>query len=254
MSTPLLYALISVIGVSLVSLMGVFTLSLSKDRLYRMIFVLVALSVGALFGDVFLHLLPEAFEKASRPEVVAIGVLLGLLTFFALEKFLRWGHHHPVDEEVEEGEGHVHPVGYLNLTADAMHNFIDGIIIGVSFLVDPRVGVATTVAVLLHELPQEIGDFAILIHAGFSKQKALFLNFLSALVSVLGVLLAFALGGVVDSIIPFVISLAAGGFIYIAGSDLVPELHKTTGAKNSFIQFLAIIVGVGLMVALTFIE
>lgn len=247
-----IYALGSVLLVSLASMVGALTIAWSEARLYRLIFVLVALSVGALFGDVFLHLIPEIFETATNPTSLALCIVGGILTFFALEKFLRWGHHHPVD--IEEEKSHVHPVGYLNLLADGLHNFIDGVIIGISFLASPAVGVATTVAVLLHELPQELGDFAILIHAGFSKTKALLFNFGSALAAVLGALVALTIGTVIETVMPLALAFAAGGFIYIAGSDLVPELHKTTSPRHSILQFAAIIVGVLCMVGLLFLE
>lgn len=252
MTITTIYALGSVLLVSLASLVGALTIAWSETRLYRVIYVLVALSVGALFGDVFLHIIPEIFEEATEPTSLALAIIFGILTFFALEKFLRWGHHHPVD--VEEEHNHVHPVGYLNLLADGLHNVIDGAIIGISFLASPAVGVATTVAVLLHELPQELGDFAILIHAGFSKTKALLFNFGSALLSVFGALVAIYFAGAVETATPLVLAFAAGGFIYIAGSDLVPELHKTTSPRHSILQFAAIIVGLLCMVGLLFLE
>lgn len=246
------YALSGVFLVSLASLLGVLTLAWSEARLYRVIFVLVALSVGALFGDVFLHLIPEIFEAAESPTSLALSIMAGILVFFVLEKFLRWSHHHPVD--VDEEKTHIHPVGYLNLVADGLHNFIDGVIIGISFLASPAVGIATTIAVLFHELPQELGDFAILIHAGFSKRKALLFNFLSALMSVLGAILALVIGQSLEEVTPLALAFAAGGFIYIAGSDLVPELHKMTSPRHSIVQFAAIIVGVLCMVGLLFLE
>ncbi len=245
------YALLSVILVSLVSLVGVMTLSLNDKRLRRILFILVALSVGALFGDVFIHILPEVFAEAANPLVPSVLILGGILIFFALEKFLRWDHHHDVDECEH---GHIHPSGPLNLVSDALHNLIDGIIIGVSFLAGPSVGIATTIAVILHEIPQEIGDFAILINAGYSRQKALALNLLSALFAILGVILALVIGEQSQILATIALPLAAGGFIYIAGSDLVPELHKIIDLRKSLLQFAAILLGIGLMAVLVFFE
>lgn len=251
--SPFIQAFLGVLAVSLVSLAGVVTLAMNEQRLRRALFFLVALSVGALFGDVFIHLLPEIFEESANFVVSSSLVLLGIVIFFVLEKFLRWGHAHEV-EECEECVRHVHPVGPLNLVSDALHNLIDGMIIGASFLAGPAVGIATTVAVVLHEIPQEIGDFALLVYAGYSRGKALLLNLLSALFAILGVALVFAFGPASEAAVAAVLPVAAGGFIYIAGSDLVPELHRTVGWKKSLLQFVAITIGVGLMFLLLLLE
>lgn len=257
MNSIWLLAIGSVVVVSLISLIGISTLLLNRKLLSKAIFVLVALSVGALFGDVFIHILPEIYETGVSPEVTALWVIGGMLVFFVLEKFFRWEHHHPTtsgDLAVPVSESSRKPLGYLNLTADAAHNLIDGIAIGIAYLVSPPVGLATTVAVILHEIPQEIGDFGVLLHAGFSAKKALLLNLLSSLLAVVGVLAALIIGSQMELASPYILALAAGGFIYIAGSDLVPELHKTSGLKIAFIQFGAIVTGVGLMLLLTLIE
>jgi zinc and cadmium transporter len=261
MSVIALYTLGSVIVVSLISLVGIFTISLREDALRRSVFVLVSLAVGALFGDAFIHLIPEALEEATRPELVGLFVLLGIVVFFVFEKFLHWhhfGHHHDEsahrDDILETEKNRIKPLGYLVLTSDSVHNFIDGVIIAGSFLISIEVGIATTVAVILHEIPQEIGDYAILIHAGFSRMRALFMNFMTALFAILGALLTLLLGGVLESAIPYISAFAAGHFVYIAGADLIPELQKTTNLKNSMVQLLALIVGMALMFALLFIE
>lgn len=245
-----IYTLASVIVVSLVSVVGVVALSLSGRLFNKIISALVALSVGALFGDVFFHILPELLEEGeARPIFVLVSV--GLLLFFILEKFLRWHHHH----HEETGDDCIKPFGYLNLFADGAHNFLDGMIIAASYLVSPAVGVATTVAVIFHEIPQEIGDFAVLVKAGFSKTKALVFNLLSAGLAILGAGFVLALGTSGENLASYVLPLAAGGFLYIAGSDLVPELHDHhPRVKEAVIQLLAIIVGLGLMIGLTFLE
>ncbi len=251
-----LYAIGSVILVSLASLLGASFLAIRDARLKPLIFFLVSLSVGALFGDAFLHLVPEAFEEAGSSLLVSLAILSGIVLFFILEKFVHWHHYH----EEDEVEHSLHSGGagsrlsVMVLIGDALHNFIDGIVIGVSFLVSPAVGVATTLAVLVHEIPQEIGDFALLVHSGMSKRRALFANFASALISVLGVLLALWVGESVASALPLLLAVAAGGFVYIAGSDLVPELHKTTSTGKSLIQLVAILVGIALMAGLLFLE
>ncbi len=245
-------ALLAVIIVSLISLVGVFTLSMRVERIRSILFLLVSLAAGALFGDAFLHLIPEAYEAAANPVNVSLAILLGIVGFLVLEKFLRWRHDH--GEEFSDGHEHTHPVGHLVLVSDGVHNFIDGLTIGVAFLVSPEVGIATTIAILLHEIPQEIGDFALLLHAGFSRAKALLLNLASALVAILGTLTAFFLAEQVATLVPFIIAFAAGNFIYIAGSDLVPELHKTTNPKKTALQLAALFMGLFLMYAMLLLE
>lgn len=255
----LFYALISVIIVSCIAFIGLITLTFGERLLRRTIFLLVSLSVGALFGDAFIHLIPEAVSESPNITIVSTAIIAGIIVFFILEKFLHWHHNHEEDtEEALEGHTHDHstvkPVGYLVLASDILHNLIDGLVIGASYFVSIEVGIATTIAVVLHEIPQEIGDFGVLIHAGFSKMKALFYNFLSALSAIVGVIIIGFFGDTVEVYSYIITAFAAGGFIYIAGSDLVPELHKTTGTKKSILQFIAIILGIGIMYALLFLE
>jgi zinc and cadmium transporter len=249
MITTYIYSFISVVIVSLVSLIGVFALSIREDLLRKYIFVFISLAVGALLGDAFIHLIPEAFKSSINTALVGILIIVGILIFFILEKFLHW-HHHGEDTE----EPNIHPAGKLILFSDGVHNFIDGIIIGVSFIISVPVGIATTIAVILHEIPQEIGDFAVLLHSGYTKTRALWLNFLSALCAVLGMLLAFILGEAGETFIIWILPIAAGGFIYVAVADLIPELHKTKEAKHSALQIIAVIAGVLSMVALLYLE
>ena len=249
MITTYLYALGSVILISLISLVGVFTLSLKEDILKRYIGIFISLAVGALLGDAFIHIIPEAFEQSSNIAITSILIILGLLIFFILEKFLHW-HHHGEDKDLHE----IHLVGKLILFSDGVHNLIDGVIIGASFMVSIPIGIATTIAVILHEIPQEIGDFAVLVHSGYSKKKALWLNFISALLSVVGVVLALLLGSVAEASVLWLLPIAAGGFIYIAVADLIPELHKHGGNRSSIFQIITVIIGVALMFLLTFVE
>jgi zinc and cadmium transporter len=249
MSSAFAYAIASVVVVSLISFVGIAFISMSDERLRRINFFLVSLAVGSLFGDAFIHLLPEAFEKSPDKTEVAAYVLAGIFAFFVLEKFLLWRHQHTVDTE-----NTLHPVGYMNLIADGVHNLIDGIIIGASYLVSIPVGLATTVAVVLHEIPQEIGDFGVLIYAGFSRTKALSFNFLSATLSIVGAIAALLVGSKVTSFSSVMVPFAAGGFVYIAGSDLIPELHKESSPLRSVVQLAAMGAGVGLMLLLILLE
>jgi zinc and cadmium transporter len=244
---PLLFAFGSVLLVSLASLASILVLLISAAKLSRIVFVLVALSVGALFGDVFFHLLPDLFLELPA-EQVATGVLLGILFFFVLEKFLRWHHHGKEEEESNK------TIGYLNLLADGVHNFLDGAFIAAAYLISIPVGIATTVAVLLHELPQEIGDFGVLVSSGFKPREAIFWNLMSALVALLGVAVVFIIGEQGSLFVKILLPFTAGSFIYIAGSDLVPELHRTRDLKSSAIQFFAIVTGILLMASLLFFE
>ncbi|TSC56621.1 MAG: zinc/iron permease [Parcubacteria group bacterium Gr01-1014_18] len=248
MSSALFYTLLAVLGVSLVSLVGILLLFVQEQKLRSRLFILVSLAVGALFGDVFFHIIPELFESGVSVENMSFGILGGLLLFFILEKVLHWRHQHIPCEAHKEC---VEPFGYMNLISDALHNFIDGALIASSFLVSTEIGVATTIAILLHEIPQELGDFGVLIEAGFNRTKALLFNLLSALFAIAGAMVAYFL---LPNLQNWILPIAAGGFLYIAGSDLVPELHKTTSIRKTILQFIGIIVGMGLMYGLLWME
>lgn len=243
------YSLLSVVFVSLLSLIGIAFVSISESKLKKIIFVMVSLAVGSLFGDAFIHLLPDAFEKFTVKTEASLYVLGGIFLFFVLEKFLLWRHEHAL-----EAGGAIRPVGYMNLFADAVHNMIDGVIIGASYTVSLRVGIATTTAVVFHEIPHELGNFFVLLYAGFTKKKALFFNFISALFAIAGTVISLLVGARVENFSVAMLPLAAGGFIYIAGSDLVPELNKEVALWKSLVQFAAIGTGVGLMLLLILLE
>ncbi len=243
------YTFISVIFVSLLSLVGVFFLSLKESRLQKMLLFLVSLAVGGLFGDAIIHLIPESFEKLSGKLTAPVLLLAGILLFFIVEKVIRWRHCH-----IPTSEQHLHPVVFLNLIGDGVHNFIDGMLIGASYLVSIPIGIATTIAVVLHEIPQEIGDFGVLVHGGLSVRKAIFFNFLSALTAVLGGLVILIVGPHVDNISLYLLPVTAGGFIYIAAADLIPELHVECGISISIRQVVFIALGIGLMALLVLLE
>lgn len=251
MSLALIYSILSVLAVSLISFVGLFTLSIKEDVLKEYVFILVSLAVGALLGDAFLHLIPESFEKIQNGILVVLAIAGGMLVFFILEKFLHWHHHL---EENDEKHHHLHHVGKMILISDGLHNFIDGLIIGASYIISVPVGVATTIAVILHEIPQEIGDFGVLLHSGYSRRRALWFNFLSALTATVGVVVAFLLKDVAEIIALWALPVAAGGFIYIAMSDLVPELFKTKNKKHIAIQLAFVLLGFLSMLALLLLE
>ncbi len=249
-----IYSLVSVLVVSLISLLGVIILAFQKTRRERLLLFLVALSAGALFGEVLIHLLPELFATTLKPQVLSLTVLLGIVSFFILEKFLHWSHRHPIEDCEHAGHQTEKPVGIINSVGDGLHNLIDGLIIGVSYLTSFPLGVATTVAVILHEIPQEMGDFAILLQAGFSRRRAIMFNLLSASTALAGVTIALLVGPRVEIWQPLLLGFAAGGFLYIAGSDLVPELHRETGLKKTSWQLVAMISGILIMLGLTLFE
>lgn len=246
--TPEQYIMLSVIGISLISFIGVFTLSIKKVTLDKILLYLVAFSAGALIGDSFLHLLPELIEEIGFETITALYVILGLLSMFIIEKLIRWRHCHHSPHRHNHAK--IEPFAMTSLIGDGVHNFIDGLLIGASYFLSIPAGIATTIAVALHEIPQEIGDFAVLTHGGFSRHKALGLNFLTALTAIIGAILAIYLAGQIDGITHFLIPFAAGHFIYIATADLIPELHKEENLEKSALQILWFIAGIAAMYAL----
>jgi zinc and cadmium transporter len=243
-------ALISTILVSVVSLVGIGFLPMNQARLQKIIFILVSFAVGALFGDAFFHLLPESIEMHNDPSLVGRLIIAGLLTFFILEKFILWRHDHRL-----QGHNHkIKPFGYMSLLADAFHNFIDGVLIGASYLVSPNLGFTTTLAVILHEIPQEIGDFGVLVHSGFSVRKALWFNFLTACTAIAGTAFVLLFGLNIHGLVNYIIPFAAGGFIYLAGCDLIPELKKENSIKQSLLQLCCIVLGMLMLYAFRFLE
>ena len=237
-----LYIFLSVLLVSVVSLVGIFTIALDDKRLKKLTIYLVSLSAGTLLGGSFLHIIPEAIELHGNVNTIWTALIGGILSFFVLEKVVSWRHcHNPRDCE------HKHPVGMMNLVGDAMHNFIDGVVIAGAYLVDVNLGIATTVAVVIHEVPQEMGDFGVLIHAGYSKGKAMFFNFVSAMLSLIGAALVVFLNINVELITLYLLPFGAGGFVYIATCDLLPELKKENRTWQSFGQVVIVVLGILIM-------
>jgi zinc and cadmium transporter len=224
-------------------MIGILILWLKEQILKKILLYLVSFSTGALFGDAFIYLIPGAIEENGFGLSISALILCGILFSFIVEKFLQWRHCHiPTSSE------HPHSFAYMNLFGDTIHNLLDGLVVGASYIISIPVGIATTLAVIFHEIPQEIGDFGVLIHGGFNKKKALWFNFLTALTAILGTLIALGIGSALEGFIPLLISFAAGNFIYIAGSDLIPELHKNEpNPKKSAFQVASITLGVATM-------
>ncbi|TXT53350.1 MAG: Zinc transporter [Promethearchaeota archaeon] len=246
----LLYILIFGFLMSLIAWIGITTLAIKEKALEKLLLILVAFSAGALLGGAFLHLIPESIEESGDGLGMMIWVLIGFAIFFLLEQFLRWQHSHRIPmEQRKERE----PVGVLILLADGIHNFIGGLAIASSFMVSFEVGLITWIAAAAHEIPQELGDFGILLNSGWKKRKALLANFLSALTIIPGGIITYFLSANLDTL--FLLPFAAGNFIYIAASDLIPEIKhgKKDYGESVFTRlghFVAFIVGIIFILAI----
>lgn len=248
--SSLIYAIPAVAAVSLVSLIGIFAISMREATLDRILFALLPFSAGSILGAAYLNLLPEAVEffGGEQLSVAVLYVTLGFLGFFFLERFIYWyhGHVHGYDADVE-GKMTVKRFVYLNLVGDGIHNLLDGMVIAASFLITVPVGLAATVAVIFHELPQEIGDFGILVYGGFTRYRALFVNFLSALTAVGGALISNHFSVYMVNFVGLLIAFGAGGFIYLAASELIPEMQKEENIGKSVVQFVMFLFGIFLI-------
>ena len=242
------FTIIAVVGVSLLSFVGVVVLLVRERLLRRLIPILVSFAVGALLGDALLHILPELSETGGVTAGLAFVMVGGIVGFFVLEKFIHW--HHALNFASKPV---IHPVAMANMIGDGVHNFVDGAIIAGAFLAGVPLGTTTALAVALHEIPQEIGDLGVLVHAGVKPRRALQFNFLSGLTAVAGGLLTLALADVVALARPL-LAMTAGAFIYIAGADLIPELHRETDVATSAVQFLAMVGGFAVMALLLLVE
>ncbi len=239
--------LVSTVIVSLIAFAGVITLFLRKELLNNVLLGLVALSTGALLGGAFLHLLPEAISEKGADLAVFLYLLLGFSIFFLLEQFLQWRHQHTATPQVK-------PFSYLILVSDSVHNFIDGLIIAASFVTSFHLGVATTLAVALHEIPQELGDFAVLVYGGFGRKRALVFNFATAITAILGGIVGYLASSIMETSIIYLLPFAAGNFIYIAAADLIPEIKHHTSFKRAVIHFIIFLIGISIMLAVKYIH
>lgn len=250
MQQIVIYALTSVIVVSLISLIGIITIPIKESKLRSLLIYFISFSVGALLGDVFIHLLPEVVEEyGGFPHEVSFYILISIVATFMIEKLIHWKHH------LSNHKGHHHPpITSITMLGDTAHNFIDGLALGASYLVSIPVGIATTIAVILHEIPQEIGNYGVLLHGGYTKKKALYVNFLSALSAIAGTIIALIVGMQITNAVVFLSAFAAGNFLYIAASDMIPELHKEVSPRKSFWQLVTMILGIVVMYSLVFLE
>lgn len=243
-----LYVMGSVLIVSLLALIAALPILLKKKISNKLLLFLLSISVGVILSTVFINFLPEAVSQGYTLGI-ALYILFGFLTFFLLEKLVH--HHHSKKEEHIEGHSHAYHLAPLNLIGDALHNFIDGVVIAASYAVNITVGVAATISIIFHELPQEIADIGVLIYSGMNKKKALLFNFISALFAVIGAVIGMLLISTIDGFNEFILPFAAGVFLYIGASNLVPELHRHCSIKDSIIHILAILLGVAIIVAVT---
>jgi zinc and cadmium transporter len=235
-----LYSFIASILVSLVSLVGVVLLSFGTKRVEKYLSLLVAFSAGTLLGDAFLHMIGESLEGMGYDSTAALSILGGFIFSFIIERFVHWHHCHT-------GQEHKHRLATMNLVGDSIHNLLDGFAIAVSFAVSLPVGIATTLAIILHEIPQEMGDFAVLLYSGFSKKKAIVFNLATAFTAVVGVGIGLVAISAFESIEKPLLLFAAGNFIYIAATDIMPELNRHEGIRRGIAHLIAILAGVGIM-------
>ncbi|MEM4727376.1 MAG: ZIP family metal transporter [Candidatus Bathyarchaeia archaeon] len=240
------YIILSTILVSIPSLVGVSALSIREETLHRFLIFLIAFSAGAIMGAVYFDLLPEAMEQLES-QVALDYIALGFILFFILERLIYWYHGHGHSEEIESTAFEVTNIKgfvYLNLFGDAIHNFLDGLIIAASYMISFELGISTTIAVFFHEFPQEMGDYGLLVYGGLSSFKALILNFLIALISILGGAVGILLTGNFQGIGGVLIALSAGGFIYLGASELIPEIKRQKGITKSFSQLAFFLLGI----------
>ena len=236
MNSSIFYAILAVVIISLASLVWLVTFNIKNEKLEKILIYLVAFAAWALLGDVFFHLFPELVEERGNISLELIWwlILWWIVIWLFVEKVVHRNHCHHV-----ESKGHPHPLAVMNLVGDFVHNFIDWLIIWASFLISIPAGISTSIAVLFHEIPQEIWDFAVLVHGWYKKTKALFMNFIVALSAILGVLLTFLIWKNAEDIHYYLIPIAIGMFIYIAWSDLIPEINKhNTKLSISLLQIL----------------
>ena len=235
------WIVLSGVLMSALALSGSLTLLLPSATLDKLLLPLVAFAAGSLIGGAFFHMIPAALAANSSPLQMGIAVVSGFSVFFVLEQLLHWHHCHRASAECKQ------PLTYLILIGDGLHNFLGGLAIAGTFLIDIRLGITTWLAAAAHEVPQEIGDFAVLVHGGWSKRRALVFNVISALTFLLGGLLSYALSFRMD--VTWLVPFAAGNFLYIGASDLVPEVNKHGNTKANAVHLLAFVAGLMLLLA-----
>lgn len=244
---PLFWIIVSTFIISLIAWVGCLTLFVKEELMNRVLLVLVALSAGGLMGGAFLHLLPEAISEVGASSSATLNLfsylIVGFCTFFVMEQFIEWYHEH-------YGIHRKKPIIYLILISDLVHNFIDGLVIAGSFIIGISVGLATTLAIALHEIPQEIGDFGVLVYGGFERKRALIWNYASAVTAILGGIAGYYLSTIISGAAVILLPFAAGNFIYIAASDLIPEIKHGVGIRRNLVHFFTFVTGILLMFAI----
>lgn len=265
------YSIGSVILVSLISLVGLSFLAFQKKQIpSNVLLLMVSLSVGTLMGGAFLHLLPEAIQGNGFELSISLAVLAGFIVFYILETFVHLHHgdfplmkrkknvtkeaHAQNSHAIKHHHHHAYHLGVMNLLGDGLHNFIDGLVIAGSYYVSIPVGIATTIAVIVHEIPQELADFGVLLYSGISRGRALLYNFGSATLAIVGAVVGLIIGKTSETFVQHLLPFAAGGFIYIAAANLIPELQNEKGWEASIANFAMIMLGIAIMVALLFLE
>ena len=243
MDTIWIYALVSIAAISGMSLIGLFTLTMSDTNLQRITKPMVSVAVGVMLGNAFIHMIPEAFEKLGNGSTVPLLIIAGVFLFFIVERMLHCRHECSKPHEA-------HHIGLMSMTADMLENFIDGVIVGAAYLVGIEAGIAATVAVLVHEIPTEMSDFSVLVHSGFERKRALLLNIASSVTAFIGVILALSVGSSMTNFAAYVLPVAAGCFIYLAAGGLIPRYLKSTSLGGSFMHIALMALGVAAMLAL----
>jgi len=238
------YIILSAFIISLISLVGVLLAPIKLEKLKKVLIYFVSFSAGALLGGAFFHLLPEVVKEVGFTFSVSSLILGGIILFFLLEKVIHW--HHNLGQFEKEHT----PLAIMSLVGGAFHNLLDGLVIGASYLVNIPVGIAITTAIALHKFPKEMGWFGVLVHGGFSKSKAITFNYLSSVFTIIGAIIALLASNYIENIQFFIIPIAVGGFIYLAGSNLIPELHKEYGLRESFLQLITMLAGILIMASL----
>jgi len=222
--------------ISLISLVGSLLVFFKENSFKSFLPQIIALAAGTLIGDSFFHLIPESSEYLTVRTVTS-AALIAFILFFLMEKVLQWHHHHEYSNDI-------HTMGYISLLGDFVHNFLDGLILFAAFQTNISLGFATAVAIVLHEIPQEIGDFGVLLHSGFSKTKAMTANLLVSFSALIGGLVGFYWLSSASTLTPYITAFAAGGFLYTGASDLLPEIRQQTKSNRSFLTFLIFLLGI----------
>jgi zinc and cadmium transporter len=265
MNATYIYALLSVSVVGLIALAGVAGMAIKGRTLSRIVRTLIPLATGAMLGNAIVHLVPESFENTPNALRASILIASGFVGCFILVRIIHLlggdcadchEHEPSSDGDVDEQRSffHIHPSGHVSLISHALDNFCDGILIALSYLISFPVGLATTISIILHEIPMEFSGFGVLVMSGFSRKNAIWVNFLSALVALAGTLLTLWLGTTITVLPGLLTPVAAGAVLYNAASTLVPQLQRERGVKRSVWQLVLLLIGLGLMIAVRALE